>query len=88
MICLLADESYDNHTYVLGGWLVTPTHYDVFENEWRKLLKTLTMPDGSACRAFHASAIMSQRTNLAAGGKKKRSRRLMRPSGEARTLRR
>src|SRR5581483_942591 len=61
MITLFADESYDDHTYVLGGWLATPTHYRLLDAEWRKMLRTLTMPDGTPCPAFHASAIMNQK---------------------------
>jgi hypothetical protein len=60
MIALFGDESYDDHTYVLGGWLITPTHYQVLEEYWRKMLSTLKLPNGDACPGFHASEIMSQ----------------------------
>jgi hypothetical protein len=60
MIALFGDESYDNLTYVLGGWLATPSHYWILEDEWRKMLRGLKMPDGSPCECFHASAIMNQ----------------------------
>jgi hypothetical protein len=61
MITLYGDESHDDHTYALGGWLVTPTHYDILEAEWRTMLGTITMPDGSLCPAFHAALMTNQR---------------------------
>ena len=69
MITLFADESYDDHTYVLGGWLATPTHCRILESEWRKMLGTLMMPNGSPCQTFHASAIMNQRDEFTGWGK-------------------
>lgn len=68
-VALFGDESYDDHTYVLGGWLMTPTHYRAFEREWAKMLATITMPDGSQCKTFHASAIMNQCDEFKGWGK-------------------
>lgn len=60
MIALFGDESYDDHTYVLGGWLISPTHYQVLEEYWRKMLGTLKLANGDPCPGFHAFEIMSQ----------------------------
>jgi len=69
MLTLYADESYDDHTYALGGWLATPTHYRLFEAEWKAMLSTITMPNGSSCSAFHAKDIMDQRRAFKGWGK-------------------
>jgi hypothetical protein len=65
MLTLFRDETDDGHSYALGGWLITPIHYDIFSAEWTKMLGTITMPDGSPCRAFHASLMMNQRRPFA-----------------------
>jgi hypothetical protein len=69
MMALFGDESYDEHTYALGGWLATPTHYRILDTEWRRMLATLKMPDGSTCKAFHAAAIMNQLDEFQGWGK-------------------
>src|SRR5207247_9580720 len=46
--------------YVLGGWLITPTHYQVLGEYWRKMLGTLKLANGDACPGLHAFEIMSQ----------------------------
>ena len=70
MLTLFGDETDDGHTYALGGWLITPIHYDIFEAEWRKMLGTITMPDGTPCPAFHASLMMNQRGPFAGWNEK------------------
>src|SRR5687767_10711776 len=60
MLAIFADESDDDHTYALGGWAITPTHYDIFGKEWKAMLETIRLQDGSPCPAFHASAMMQQ----------------------------
>ncbi len=61
MLTLYADESHDARTYALGGWLATPIHYDIFEAEWKKMLASVAMPDGSPYPNFHAALMMNQR---------------------------
>lgn len=60
MLALFADESYDDYTYVLGGWLITPTHWKILGERWQKMLDMLKLADGSPCPGFHAYEIMSQ----------------------------
>ena len=55
MMTLYCDESDDGHTYALAGWLAVPSAWDTFDPAWRAMLQTIAMPDGSACRAFHAT---------------------------------
>jgi hypothetical protein len=69
MLALFGDESYDDHTYVLGGWLITPVHYSVLGDLWSKMLGSLKLADGSPCPAFHAQEIMSQSGIYAGWGK-------------------
>jgi hypothetical protein len=57
MLANFADESDDDHTYALGV-AITPTHYDIFGKEWKAMLETIRLHDGSPCPAFHASATM------------------------------
>ena len=61
MITIFSDESHDEHTYALGGWAITPTHWRLFGEEWKAALATIAMPDGGPCPAFHASAMMNNR---------------------------
>src|SRR5262245_66492148 len=60
MMTLYCDESDDGHTYALAGWLSVPSGWDRFEPAWRDMLKTVNMPDGSPCRAFHAADIVGR----------------------------
>src|SRR5438046_3163234 len=60
MLALFGDESYDDYTYVLGGWLITPTHNEILCERWQRMLDTLKLADGSPCLGFHAQEIMSQ----------------------------
>ena len=60
MVALFADESYDDHTYTLGGWVTTPGQWPIVQKHWRDMLATITMPDGTPCKAFHSSLINSQ----------------------------
>jgi hypothetical protein len=60
MLALFGDESYDDYTYVLGGWLITPTHNEILGERWQKMLDTLKLANGSPCPGFHAQEIMSQ----------------------------
>src|SRR5688500_1494279 len=60
MLAVFADESDDNHTYALGGWAITPTHYQIFGEQWRAMLQDIKLADGSPCPAFHASVMMQQ----------------------------
>ena len=45
MVALFADESYDDHTYTLGGWVTTPGQWPIVQKHWRDMLATITMPD-------------------------------------------
>lgn len=38
MLTLFADDTEDSYTCALGGWLITPTHYDIFAGEWARML--------------------------------------------------
>ncbi len=60
MMTLHCDESDDGETYALAGWLTTPTEWNHFDPAWRAMLQTITMPDGSPCRAFHAADIVGR----------------------------
>jgi len=60
MLAIFADESDDDHTYTLGGWAITPVHYQILDKEWNAMLQTIKLADGSPCPAFHASAMMRQ----------------------------
>ena len=60
MLAIFADESDDNHTYTLGGWAITPVHYSILGEQWRAMLQTIKLADGSPCPAFHASLMMRQ----------------------------
>jgi len=60
MLAIFADESDDNYTYTLGGWAITPAHYTISSDEWRAMLQTIKLADGSPCPAFHASVMMRQ----------------------------
>jgi Protein of unknown function (DUF3800) len=60
MMTLYCDESDDGETYALAGWLATPSAWDRFDPAWRATLKTIQMPDGSPCRAFHTREIVNR----------------------------
>jgi hypothetical protein len=60
MLILHCDESDDGQTYALAGWLATPTGWGDFEPAWKAMLKTIAMPDGSECGAFHAAEIVGR----------------------------
>jgi hypothetical protein len=45
----------------LGGWAITPIHYGIFGEQWKAMLQTIKLADGSLCPAFHASAMMRQK---------------------------
>jgi hypothetical protein len=32
---IFSDEGHDAHTYALGGWAITPTHWRLFGEEWK-----------------------------------------------------
>jgi hypothetical protein len=49
-----------HHTYVLGGWLITPDHYSIMGDLWGGMLGTLKLADGSPRPGLHAQEIMSQ----------------------------
>jgi hypothetical protein len=38
MMTIFSDESHDAHTYALGGWAITPTHWRLFGEEWKAML--------------------------------------------------
>jgi hypothetical protein len=59
MMTIFSDESHDAHTYALGGWAITPTHWRLFGEEWKAMLGIIAMPNGEPCPAFHASAMMN-----------------------------
>ena len=69
MVTLFGDESCDDHTYALGGWVATPTHWSIAQRHWRDMLATITMPDGTPCKAFHTSLINSQSEEFTGWGK-------------------
>jgi hypothetical protein len=60
VMTLHCDESDDGQTYALAGWLAVPSGWDRFDPAWRAMLKTIPMPDGSECRAFHAAEIVGR----------------------------
>lgn len=60
MVALFADESCDDHTYAVGGWVTTPGQWPIAQKHWRDMLATITMPDGTRCKTFHAALINSQ----------------------------
>jgi hypothetical protein len=62
MITVYCDESHDEHTFALAGWLAVPGGrgdygWDAFSQAWREMLATITMPDGSPCPAVHAQEL-------------------------------
>lgn len=60
MMTMYCDESDDGQTYALAGWLAVPSAWNKFDPAWRAMLQTISMPDGSACPAFHASEIVGR----------------------------
>lgn len=60
MIDIKCDESHDQHTYALGGWIATPSAWDHFDGPWLEMLGRHPMPDGSPMPAFHASEIVGR----------------------------
>jgi hypothetical protein len=60
MLTFYCDESDDGQTYVLAGWLGSPTGWEHFDPAWRAMLQTITMPDGWPCPAFHAAEIVGR----------------------------
>jgi hypothetical protein len=58
MLTLYCDESDDGETYALAGWLAVPSAWDRFNPAWSEMLRTIEMPDGSPCPAFHAAEIV------------------------------
>jgi hypothetical protein len=60
MIDVYCDESHDENTYALGGWLATPSGWDAFCPRWRAMLDELETPSGLRLPAFHASEIVNR----------------------------
>ncbi|MDA2913041.1 hypothetical protein MYX77_03620 [Acidobacteriia bacterium AH_259_A11_L15] len=56
MIDLYCDESNDNTTYSLAGWIASPTSWDRIVPHWRQMLEDLNMPE------FHAAEIVGRDT--------------------------
>jgi len=60
MMTMYCDESDDGETYALAGWVGVPSAWHTFDPAWRAMLRSITMPDGSSCRAFHAADIVGR----------------------------
>ena len=60
MMTVYCDESGDDKTYALAGWIAVPHGIGLFDPAWRAMLQTIAMPDGSPCPSFHTSAITNR----------------------------
>ncbi len=60
MVDVFCDESYDGHSYALGGWIAAPHGWALFNPRWRAMLNSQSMPDGSSVPAFHTAEIVNR----------------------------
>lgn len=60
MIEVRCDESYDDHGYVLAGWLAPPSAWRRFNAEWAAMLGRHPLADGAPNPGFHASEIVNR----------------------------
>jgi len=54
MIGIYCDESHDDHTYTLAGWLGSPAGWEQFVPAWRKMLEEFPV------QYFHASELVNR----------------------------
>jgi hypothetical protein len=54
MVEIYCDESHDDHTYTLAGWLAAPTGWAHFRPAWRAMLKEFPI------EYFHASELANR----------------------------
>lgn len=58
MMSVYCDESHDDYSYALAGWVAPPSAWDRFDPAWREMLSRFQLSDGSPVPGFHAVDIV------------------------------